>query len=237
MVRAMRIACGLLLASVALARADDAQPTWTQLDNKQLGVHVRRPPRMTPKVAGSQLVLVGKDLPTVTIAVSTTSDRSTNKSGGVRDGHVEWTVAVPKRSARCTADATNDDLADIASHICDTLEVDPGPRSPHVELAVESSGLTDSAAYERAVRGKAATLDHCWKAALAKDANLPPGAVELRRTFDHGQAASTNESRENFFDHDAKALGACITGALKDVPVKTTEDAASIKITAVCQLY
>jgi hypothetical protein len=87
------------------------------------------------------------------------------------------------------------------------------------------------------VRGKAATLDRCWKTALAKDPDMPAGAVELRRTFDHGQPASTNESRENFFDHDAKALGSCITGALKDVPVKTADDAASIKITAVCQLY
>lgn len=233
----MRIALGLVVAGVASAHADDATSKWTDLDNKALGVHLRCPPRMAATVKGSQLVLAGKDLPTVTVVVTATTDRTTSKSGGVHDRHVEWTIVVPKRSATCSADTDDDDKADIASHICDSLELQPGPRSPHVELVVVSSGLADAAAYEHAVRDKSAALDRCWKTALAKDADLPAGAVELRRTFDHGQPASTNESRENFFDHDAKALSTCITSVLKAVPVKTAEDAASVKITAICQLY
>src|SRR5580692_6353250 len=179
-VRGMRIVCGaLLLATTSLAIADDVSPQWTELDNKQLGIHVRYPPRMTKNVKGSQLVLVGKDLPTVTIAVTSTTDRSTSKSGGVHDHHVDWTITVPKRSAQCSATGADDDQAQTASHICDSLVLQPAPRTPHVDLTVESTGLADAAAYERAVRATQPQVDRCWKAAVAKDADMPEGAVEL----------------------------------------------------------
>jgi len=232
------LALSFVCAALTIAAADVDPPSkWVDAEQKSLGLKVRHPASAQLAVHGSDVTISGTGIPTVTIAVKTTTDRSTAKSGGVHDKHVEWTVSVPKRTATCTATAANEDDASLASKICDTIVLAPGARSPHVELVVTSSGLADGAAYERAVRAKSRELDACWKSALAKDSELPEGAVELHRTYDHGQPATTNESRQNFFDHDAKPLGACMVALLKAVPVKTAADTAEIKITAICHLY
>jgi hypothetical protein len=233
-----RLALPLLAAAVHVAAADVDPPSkWVDVDQKSLGLHVRHPASAHVAVHGSEVTISGAEIPTVSIAVKTTTDRSTAKSGGVHDRKVEWTVSVPKRTATCTSTATNEDQATLASRICDTIVLVPGARDPHVELVVSSTGLADGPGYERGVRAKAREIDACWKSALAKDTDLPEGAVELHRTYDHGQPATTNESRQNFFDHDAKPLGACIVALVKAVPVKTSADTAEIKITAICHLY
>ena len=235
--------CALALVAVAVlatsARADvDPRSKWIQLDNKAIGVRARHPKTAKVAVHGSELAISGDGFPTVTIAVSTTGDRATSKSGGVQDLHVNWTITSPKHSATCRATADDDDQATIASQICDSIELAAAPRAPHIDLTVDSSGLADAAAYEKAVRATSRQLDSCWKSALAKDKDMPEGEVEVRRTYDHGQPADTVENHHNFFDHDAKQLGSCMAALLKAVPVKTaSDDAASIKINVICQVY
>jgi hypothetical protein len=241
MLRPVRIAAAVLTLALAAttATADvDPRSKWVQLDNKQLGVRARHPKSATIAVHGSELAISGTGFPTVTIAIATTGDRTTGKSGGVQDLKVSWTITAPKHAATCTATADDDDQATIASQICESIEVAAAPRAPHVDLAIESTGLADGAAYEKAVRATAHQLDGCWKSALAKDHDLPEGEVEVRRTYDHGQPATTTENHHNFFDHDAKQLGACMAALIKAVPVKTaSDDAATIKVNVICQEY
>ena len=87
------------------------------------------------------------------------------------------------------------------------------------------------------MRARQAALDACWKKALGKDAAMPEGAVTFTRDFDHGAPAGTKTSAEDFFDHDAKALGACVTGVVKAVAAKSAADAAHVEIKMICQLY
>ncbi len=237
----MRISLALIIvaAITTSARADvDPRSKWIQLDNKALGVRARHPKTAKIAIHGSELAISGAGFPTVTIAVTTTGGRTTSKSGGVEELHVNWTITSPKHSATCTATAEDDDQATIASQICDSIELAAAPRAPHVDLTVASTGLADAAAYETAVRATTRRLDACWKTALAKDKDLPEGEVEVRRTYDHGQPADTVENHYNFFDHDVKQLGTCMATLLKAVPVKTaSDDAATIKINVICQIY
>ena len=228
----------VLVATLALAAAEvEPRSKWIAFDHKQLGVHVLRPPSAKVAVHGSELTITGKDLPTVAIAMAQTTERLSGKNGGVKDLKVSWTITAPRRSATCTAVAADQDQATVASQICESIEVTATPRTPHAEISVETKGLSDGAAYEKAVRAKAHQFDACWRTALAKDKDMPEGEVELRRSYDHGQPSGTSENHRNFFDHDAKPLGACMTDLIKAVPVKTTGDAAEIKINVICQLY
>jgi hypothetical protein len=238
----MRLACSLLLATFAApAFADTPDPgppsSWPRWDDAKLGVHVAHPAAAKVSAKSDTIVVAGKDLPTVTIVVSTTTERGRDRNGGVSANHVEYTIDVPERHAVCTADEADPDRSNVAVEICDALVVDPGPRHPHVELTVTSKGLADADAYEKAVRAKQPQLDDCWVKALAKDKDLPEGSIALRRTFDHGAPAATSQHLENFFDHDAKALGACVASIVKAVPAKTADDAAQIDVEAICQLY
>ncbi len=234
--RIQLVACVVALTSVAGA---EVEPTskWVRYENKKLGVAVRHPAAAKVAVKGSELTISGPELTTVTITIETTTERNTNKTGGQTQLHVDWTIEVPKRRAHCEADADDLDKAVHASTMCDTIELTPGPRDPHIELVVASTGLVDGDAYDKAVHTKQKALDACWKAALAKDSALPEGALSVKRTYESGQASGTNEHAENFFDHDTKALGKCIFGLVEGVAVKTAEPAASIELTMVCRLY
>jgi hypothetical protein len=233
------VLAGLAVMVVARGAAAEVEPIskWVRYENKKLGVAVSHPAAAKVEVVAFGLRITGADIATVEIAVSDTKDRNTSKSGGKSQDHIEWTIAVPKRSAKCHAETTDDDKAVIASSMCDTIELTPGPRDPHVEIAVTSSGLADSAAYEKAVLGKQHAIDACWKAALAKDATLPEGSLTVKRAFDDGKPTSTNEHADNFFDHDTKGLATCVFGALEGVAVKTADKDASIKLDAVCRFY
>jgi hypothetical protein len=237
------LAAAAALATLVGRAAADVAPTseWKELEHKKLGLRVRHPPGAKVDVdprAGS-VVIGGPELATVTITVAASNERDTGRNGGLSAMHVEWTVAVPKRIARCVADGKTLEQAMIASSICESIVLAPGPRSPHVEIAVAATGLADPVAYEQAVRGRAPALDACWKKALVKDADLPEGSVTLARTFEHGQPAASRQSVENFFDHDAKALAACLVPIVKAVPVSAPADAATaeVKVEMICLLY
>ena len=229
----------LVTGGVAFAEGPDPGPpsSWPKWDDAKLGVHVAHPAAAKVSAKDGTIVVAGKDLPTVTIVVSATTERGRDRNGGVSASHIEYTIDVPERHAVCTADEADPDRSNIAVEICDALVVDPGPRHPHVELTVQSKGLADGDAYEKAVRAKQHALDDCWVKALAKDKDLPEGSIALRRTFDHGAPAETQQHLENFFDHDAKALGACVSALVKSVPAKAADDAAQIDVEAICQLY
>jgi hypothetical protein len=230
------VACVLALAGLAHG---EIEPTskWVRYENKKLGIAVRHPAAAKVAVKGAELTISGPELATVTITVEPTTERNTSKTGGQTQLHIEWTIDVPKRRAHCAADADDLDKAVHASTMCDTIELTPGARDPHVELAVASTGLADAGAFDKAVHAKGKALDACWKAALAKDPTLPEGALSVKRTYESGQVSGTNEHAENFFDHDTKALGTCVFGLIEGVPVKTAEAAASIDLTVICRVY
>jgi hypothetical protein len=233
----------LSLTWSALARAEpdaapDAATKWVAFADKALGIALHHPAGAKVAVKGSTVTVTGPELATVTINVATTEERSVSKNGGQTDKHVDWSIEVPKRAAHCVADGADLDKAAAASSVCDSIVLTPGKRAPHVELSVDSSGLADGAAYEKAVKARQKALDACWKQALAKDADLPEGSLSFERTYEQGQPAATRSGAENFFDHDAKPLGACAFAILKAVPAKAAGDAsAKITIEAVCRLY
>jgi hypothetical protein len=228
----------VVLGASRLAAADVAAPDkWVDFANKKLGVKLRHPANAKVEVRGGELRVTGPELPAIAIAITATTERASSKAGGARDLHVEWTIAVPKRTAKCTADAADTDQATAASRICDTIELEPGARDPHVELTVASTGLADADAFERAVRAKQKQLDKCWRDTLAKDRDFPQGSAALLRTYDHGQLAASDESVKSFQARDAKPLGSCLFAILKAVPVKPAGDAAEIRVDMICLLY
>ncbi|GEM_PF-4888186 len=225
-----------MVTTLALASADP-KLKWLEYDNKQLAVHVLRPPGSKVTVKGAAITIAGNDLATVTIATAQTTERSSEKNGGVKDLTVNWSITAPHRAATCTAVAADQDAAIVASQICESIEVTAAPRTPHTEVVVTTTGLADAAAYEKAVRAKTRQLDACWRAALAKDKDMPEGEVEVRRSYESGQVANSEENRRNFFEHDAKPLGACMATLLRAVPATLARDTAQIKISVICQLY
>jgi hypothetical protein len=227
----------LAIATAAAAAADTDTSSWKISRDKKLGVAVRVPAQAKVTSRADGLTIAGPDFPTVTITISATDERGTTKDGGRNGLHVAWTINVPERAAQCTADAADEGAAYVASAICESIDLTPGPRHPHVALAVTSSGLDDGAAYEKAVRARQAALDACWKKALAADKAMPEGAITFTRDFDHGAPAGTRTAAEDFFDHDAKALGACVTAVVKAVAAKSTAEAAHVEIKMICQLY
>lgn len=236
----MRIPIVVVVASLVSSRLAGAEvdppAKWKQLANKKLGVRVKHPASAKLGGTGTTVTIAGPELPTVTIAVETTTERTTSKLGGARKDHVEWTIAVPKRLARCTADVADPDQAQVANSICDSIELAPGARDPHVELTIDASGLADTAAFDKAVHGKQRELDRCWKAALAKDGQLPEGGATLERSFENGQLKTSEQTFRNF-GRDTKVLAACFFPILKAVAVKTAADAAHVKIDAVFRIY
>ena len=237
----MRSALLVLVLATAPAFGDTPDPgppsSWPKWDGGKLGVHVAHPAAAKVAAKGGTVTVRGARMPDVTIAVETTTERGRDKNGGVNGTHVAYTIEVPERRATCTADAADQDQANLAAEICDAMVVDPGPRHPHVELTVTSTGLADGASFEKSVRAKQGALDACWTRALAKDRDLPEGSISLRRTYDHGAPSETATHLENFFDHDAKALGACVTAVVKGVETKTADDAATTEVEAIFQLY
>ena len=228
----------LLLASTLVARADvEPRAKWAKWENAKLGLTVMHPAATKVEVTAFGVRITGPDIATVEVTVTETKERNSSKSGGQAQNSIDWVIAVPKRTAKCHAQTDDTDKAVVASAICDALEVTPGPRDPHVELSVSATGLADTAAYEKAVRAKQKAVDACWKAALARDAGLTEGSLTVRRTFEDGKPSETNERAENFFDHDTKALAACVFGLVEAVPVKATGKDAAIKLDLVCRLY
>ena len=224
----------------APATPDPGPPSsWPKWDGGKLGVHVAHPAAAKVSAHGATVVVRGPAMPDVTIVVTTTTERGRDRNGGVNGTHVAYTIDVPERHATCEADAADQDQANLAAEVCDALVVDPGPRHPHVEVTVSSKGLADGDAFEKAVRARQRALDACWTRALAKDHDLPEGSIALRRTYDHGAPAESTQHLENFFDHDAKALGACVAAIVKAVPAKPAADAdaAETDVEAICQLY
>lgn len=220
------------------ARADiEPRAKWARWENAKLGLVVMHPAATKVEVTAFGVRVTGAEIATVEVVVTETKERNSSKSGGQAENSIDWVIAVPKRTAKCHAQTDDNDKAVVASAICDALEVKPGPRDPHVEMALTSEGLADGAAYEHAVRGKQKAVDACWKAALAKDAGLTEGSLTVRRTFVDGAPAETNERAENFFDHNTKALAACVFGLVEAVPAKATGKDASIKVDLVCRLY
>jgi hypothetical protein len=245
MMRALMIVVVVAVGALGRARAfaEDAgagsgdAPKWIDRADPKLGITFRHPADAKVAVKGGVITVSAPALPTVTITISKTTERGTAKSGGIDDKHVEWTIEVPKRSARCVADGKDLESADLASTVCDSIVLTPGARTPHAELIVSSTGLASAAGYEQKVRGKKAALDACWKKALAKDAELPEGSLVLARDLENGKPVRTNRSAENFFDHDAKPLGACVFPVVESVPAKTSAPAASVKVEVIFQLY
>jgi hypothetical protein len=230
---------GFVLFATSRIAAADVEPKakWIAFDHKPLGVHLLRPSGVKVTVKGAEVTVTGMDVPTITIATSQTTDRVAEKNGGVKDLQVSWTITSPRRSATCSAVASDPDQATIASQICETVDLAPAPRTPHTEIAVTTTGLADSAAFDKAVHAQQRRLDACWRAALAKDKDMPEGEIEVRRSYESDQPASTSEKHRNFFDHDAKPLGACMAALIKAVPARTTGAAAEIKVNVICQLY
>lgn len=233
------LTCLLAIAAAAtIARADVGAPsTWPTWKDAKLGIRLKRPPAAKVTAKGGTIELTGADLAKVTITVAASDERGTNHNGGVSGTHVEYTIDVPRRRATCAADADDKDKADVASWICDSIELDAGPRHPHVELNVSSTGLADEAAFDKAVRGKKRALDACWQKALGKDKALPEGSILVERTYDHGQPAQLSQHAQDFFDHDAKAFAACVAAVVKAVPVKTAADDATTKVEVIGQYY
>ena len=228
----------ILLVLVSAARADVGSPsTWPRWKDAKLGLALKRPAVAKVTSKSGTITIAGPGLATVTIAVAPSDDRGTAKNGGVSGTHVEYTIDVPKRHATCTADSDDKDQADVASWICDSIELVPGAKHPHAELQIASTGLADQAAFEKAVRAKQRALDACWTKALAKDKELPEGSISLERTYDHGKPAQASQHLENFFDHDAKALGTCVFAILKAVPAKTAADQATTSVEVIFQYY
>jgi len=226
------------VAPVRVAGAEVEAPSkWVKFDQPKLGFSVRHPAAAKVEVKGNDIEISGPELATVKITVAQTTERNTSKSGGMRKNTVYWTIAVPKRSAVCIAETDDPDKATVASSMCDSIELTPGPRDPHIELAVTSSGLADGAAYEKAVRAKGKALDACWKAALAKNPALTEGSLTVKRTYDDGTPSSTNEHAENFFGRDTTALGKCVFGLVEGVPVKTSEKDAQVQLEMICRFY
>jgi hypothetical protein len=234
--RTIAVTLALFGAHAAIAGTDP--PPWVTHDDARLGLTFRHPADATIKTSGTVVTIAAPGLATVTIAIAKTDERSIAKNGGVSDKHVAWSIDVPLRSARCTADGATLDQATLASNLCDSIVLAPGPRHPHVELSITATGLADAAAaaYQAKVRARQKPLDACWKAALGKDADLPEGSLTLERSYADGQPAESKQRVENFFDHDAKALAACVFGVLQAVPARTT-GAATVRIEAICQLY
>jgi hypothetical protein len=228
-----------VLACLARPAAADVDPPskWVAFADKKLAIKLRRPANAKVDVQGSAIRVTGPELPEIAIAIAATTDRTTTKEGGAHQLHVEWTIAVPKRVARCTADAADTTQAAHASAICDTIELEPAPRAPHVELHVTSSGLADAAAFERAVQSKQKQLDRCWKDALAKDPEFGEGAASLHRSYDKGQLATSDEKLANFAARDTKPLGKCLFDVAKSVPVKAADAAAQLAVDMICLLY
>ncbi len=239
--RTTRITAALAAVALtsSLAASADVEPRakWQKWENAKLGLVVMHPAATKVEVTAFGVRITGADIATVEITVADTKERNSSKSGGQAQSSIDWVISVPKRTAKCHAQTDDTEKAVVASAICDALEVRPGPRDPHVEMAVTTAGLTDAAAYEKAVRGKQKAVDACWKAALAKDAALTEGSLTVKRVFADGQPAETNERAENFFDHDTKALAACVFGLVEAVPVKAAGTDAAIKLDLVCRLY
>ena len=233
----MRALLVIVLACLARPAAAEVDPPskWVAFADKKLAIKLRRPANAKVDVHGNALHVTGPELPEISIAIEATTDRTTTKEGGARQLHVEWTIAVPRRVARCTADAADTTQAAHASAICDTIELEPAPRAPHVELHVTSTGLGDGEAFERAVQAKQKQLDRCWKDALAKDAELGEGAASLHRTYEKGQLATSDEKLASFV-RDAKPLAKCVFDVVKNVAVKAS-DAAQIDVAMICLLY
>jgi hypothetical protein len=226
------------LAAASIARADTGAPsTWPAWKDAKQGVALKHPPGAKVTAKGGTITIAGADVATVTITIAATDERARDRSGGVSGTHVEYTIAVPRRRATCTADAKDQDQADLASWTCDSIALEPAPRTPHVEATVTSSGLADGDAFERGVRGKQRALDACWAQALRKDKELPEGSITIERTYDHGQPSALAQHASDFFDHDARPLAACVAGVVKGIPAKTAADAATTKVVLVFQYY
>ncbi len=233
----MRSLVILMLIGKAVAADVGSPSTWPSWKDAKLGIALKRPAAAKVVSSKGTITISGAELATVTITVAPSDDRGTNKNGGVSGTHVEYTIDAPKRHATCTADSDDKDKADVASYICDSIALTPGAKHPHVELQIESDGLADGAAFEKSVRAKQGALDACWKKALAKDKELPEGSVSLDRTYDHGKPSQSNTHLENFFDHDAKAFGACVSTILAKLPAKTAADTATTKVEVIGQYY
>lgn len=230
---------GLILIATSRIAVADVEPKakWIAFDHKPLGVHLLRPASAKVTVKRAEITVTGKDLPTITIVTSQTTDRLAQKNGGVKDLQVSWTITSPRRAATCSAVAADPEQATIASQVCETVDIAPAPRTPHTEITVTTTGLAESATFDRAVHAKRRQLDACWRTALGKDKDLPEGEIEVRRSYESGQPASTSEDHRNFFDHDAKPLGACMSALVKAVPARTVGGTAEIKVNVICQLY
>jgi hypothetical protein len=230
---------GLVLFATGPIAAADVVPksTWVAFDHKPLGVHLLLPPSAKVTVKGAAVTVTGKDLPAITIVTSQTTGRLAEKNGGVKGLQVSWTISSPRRSATCSSIAADPEQATIASQICETLDIAPAPRTPHTEITVTTTDLADPVSFDKATHAKQRQLDACWRTALAKDKDMPEGEIEVRRSYESDQPASTSENHRNFFDHDAKPLGACVAALIKAVPARTVGVTAEIKVNVICQLY
>jgi len=227
----------IALAAPALAHADDDPSAWPKWDGAKLGLHLKHPAGAKISVHGDTVIVAGTGFAAVNIEVASTELHNSGSVGGISDGKVDITVGVPLRAAHCTAASTDEAQLQTASWICSSIELDPAPRRPHVELTVTSTGLDDDAGFQRAVHAKQKAIDACWVAALKKDGSLPEGSVTLHRTYDHGAPVALDVRVEDFFDHDAKPLGACAADVLKGVTAKTAGDAAETTVRAICLYY
>jgi hypothetical protein len=232
------LAAAVLLAIAAPAvQAGEDPEQWPRWDGGKLGLRFKHPAGAKIAVHGDTVIIAGNGFAAVNIVVSPTELHGKSSMGGTDNGHVDFTLGVPMRAAHCTADSTDAKQLEIASWICASMELDPAPRKPHVQLSVTSSGLADEGAFERAVHVKGHLIDGCWIAALKNDPELPEGSLTMHRTYQQGAPTATELRIEDFFDHDAKTLGACVQQALKPVPVKSAADAAETTVKAIFLYY
>jgi hypothetical protein len=226
-----------LAFTAATARADEDPDSWPKWDSAKLGVHVKHPANAKISVHGHTVIIAGTGFAAVNIEVAPTDLHNSGSVGGTTDGKVDLTVGVPLRAAHCTAASTDEQQLQIAQWICASLTLDPAPRKPHVQVTVTSTGLTDEAAFARAVHARQRAVDACWTHALAKDPTLPEGSITLHRSYDKGAPIATDIRLEDFFDHDAKSLGQCAADALKGITAKGAGDAAETTVRAICLYY
>ncbi len=153
---ALAMMCVMMAARAAAAEVEPPSK-WVRYENKnsasRSGIRRARRSRWSRSACASPAPKIA----TLEVTVTETKDTNSSKSGGKADNKIDWKIAVPKRASKCHAETDDDDKAVVASSMCDSIELTPGPREPHVELAVTSSGLVDGAAFEKLIRGLSST--------------------------------------------------------------------------------
>lgn len=182
---------------------------------------------------------------TIEIDVARNSERwGTSRGGGHAGREIDLTITGPGRSAHCHGPAADLDAAATDSAICGTLVLARPPRRPHVEVAIEATGIAGTDKLLSQLRALETELDACWRAFVAGDPGVSVGDIIFDRTLEAGEVVMSSRGASNFYESESltrfaktDALGACASPILERVPITTSAKHAKLKIIAACLWY